>query len=68
MSRTTFDALLEAGAHFGHLKRKWNLFSSPAGWYSGSARGNEIYYYSCGVRIRRGSYALSGPVFRMRDG
>jgi len=24
MSRTTFDALLEAGAHFGHLKRKWN--------------------------------------------
>lgn len=24
MSRTNFDQLLEAGCHFGHLKRKWN--------------------------------------------
>ena len=24
MSRTSFDTLLEAGCHFGHLKRKWN--------------------------------------------
>ena len=24
MSRTDFNTLLEAGAHFGHLKRKWN--------------------------------------------
>ena len=24
MSRTNFDMLLEAGCHFGHLKRKWN--------------------------------------------
>ena len=24
MSRTNFDTLLEAGCHFGHLKRKWN--------------------------------------------
>ena len=24
MSRTNFDDLLEAGCHFGHLKRKWN--------------------------------------------
>ena len=24
MSRTDFNQLLEAGAHFGHLKRKWN--------------------------------------------
>lgn len=24
MSRTNFDQLLEAGCHFGHMKRKWN--------------------------------------------
>ena len=24
MSRTNFDQLLQAGCHFGHLKRKWN--------------------------------------------
>ncbi len=24
MARTNFDQLLQAGAHFGHLKRKWN--------------------------------------------
>ena len=24
MSRVNFDTLLEAGCHFGHLKRKWN--------------------------------------------
>lgn len=29
MSRTTFEALLEAGAHFGHLKRKWNPAMAP---------------------------------------
>ena len=29
MSRTTFDALLEAGVHFGHLKRKWNPAMAP---------------------------------------
>lgn len=29
MSRTTFDALLEAGCHFGHLKRKWNPAMAP---------------------------------------
>ena len=29
MSRTNFDALLEAGAHFGHLKRKWNPAMAP---------------------------------------
>ena len=23
MSRTDFNTLLEAGVHFGHLKRKW---------------------------------------------
>ena len=27
--RTNFDQLLEAGAHFGHLKRKWNPAMSP---------------------------------------
>ena len=29
MSRTNFDTLLEAGAHFGHLKRKWNPAMAP---------------------------------------
>jgi small subunit ribosomal protein S2 len=29
MSRTTFEQLLEAGAHFGHLKRKWNPAMAP---------------------------------------
>ncbi len=29
MSRTTFDGLLEAGCHFGHLKRKWNPAMAP---------------------------------------
>lgn len=29
MSRTNFDALLDAGAHFGHLKRKWNPNMAP---------------------------------------
>ncbi len=29
MSRTKFDTLLEAGCHFGHLKRKWNPAMAP---------------------------------------
>jgi small subunit ribosomal protein S2 len=29
MSRTTFDALLDAGVHFGHLRRKWNPNMAP---------------------------------------
>lgn len=29
MSRTNFDQLLEAGCHFGHLKRKWNPAMAP---------------------------------------
>jgi small subunit ribosomal protein S2 len=29
MSRTNFNELLEAGSHFGHLKRKWNPAMSP---------------------------------------
>lgn len=28
-TRTTFNDLLEAGAHFGHLKRKWNPAMAP---------------------------------------
>lgn len=28
MARATFDELLEAGVHFGHLKRKWNPYMS----------------------------------------
>lgn len=29
MSRTNFDELLDAGVHFGHLKRKWNPNMAP---------------------------------------
>jgi small subunit ribosomal protein S2 len=29
MARTTFDELLDSGAHFGHLKRKWNPNMAP---------------------------------------
>ena len=29
MARTNFEALLEAGCHFGHLKRKWNPAMAP---------------------------------------
>lgn len=29
MSRTNFEELLEAGSHFGHLKRKWNPAMAP---------------------------------------
>ena len=29
MARTDFDTLLAAGAHFGHLKRKWNPAMAP---------------------------------------
>lgn len=29
MPRTNFQELLEAGAHFGHLKRKWNPAMAP---------------------------------------
>ena len=29
MARTNFDQLLEAGCHFGHLRRKWNPAMAP---------------------------------------
>lgn len=29
MSRTSFEQLLQAGCHFGHLKRKWNPAMAP---------------------------------------
>ena len=29
MSKTNFDELLDAGVHFGHLKRKWNPNMAP---------------------------------------
>ena len=29
MSRTNFDQLLQAGSHFGHLRRKWNPAMAP---------------------------------------
>ena len=29
MAKATFEELLEAGVHFGHLKRKWNPYMAP---------------------------------------
>lgn len=29
MARATFEELLDAGVHFGHLKRKWNPYMAP---------------------------------------
>ncbi len=29
MAQTTFEELLAAGVHFGHLKRKWNPYMAP---------------------------------------
>src|ERR1035437_6343553 len=29
MARVTFDELLDAGVHFGHLRRKWNPNMAP---------------------------------------
>src|ERR1035437_5127596 len=29
MNRTSFEELLEAGVHFGHLKRKWHPAMAP---------------------------------------
>jgi len=29
MSKVSFENLLEAGVHFGHLKRKWNPAMAP---------------------------------------
>jgi small subunit ribosomal protein S2 len=29
MSKVSFESLLEAGAHFGHMKRKWNPAMAP---------------------------------------
>jgi small subunit ribosomal protein S2 len=29
MNKTTFEELLEAGVHFGHLKSKWNPYMAP---------------------------------------
>ena len=29
MAITNFEQLLEAGCHFGHLKRKWNPAMAP---------------------------------------
>jgi len=29
MTKVSFDELLDAGVHFGHLKRKWNPAMAP---------------------------------------
>ena len=29
MDQPTYQSLLDAGVHFGHLKKKWNPYMSP---------------------------------------
>jgi small subunit ribosomal protein S2 len=43
MARTSFDALLQAGAHFGHLKRKWNPNIAPYVYDDPNAKKNDIH-------------------------
>ena len=43
MSRTNFDTLLEAGCHFGHLKRKWNPAMAPYIFMERNGIGNMRY-------------------------
>ena len=42
MSRTTFEELLEAGVHFGHLKRKWNPNAAP--YIFAEKKGKNVSY------------------------
>ena len=57
----TFNELLESGAHFGHLKRKWNPAMAP--YISVSYTHLDVYKRQ--RRAREHGRALTG---RMADG
>ena len=44
MARTNFDQLLQAGCHFGHLKRKWNPAMAPYIYTELAKSGKKILF------------------------
>ena len=59
MANPTFDQLLEAGVHFGHLKRKWNPAMAP---YIFMERNgiHIIDLYKTAAKIEEAANALKG--------
>lgn len=59
MANPTFDQLLEAGCHFGHLKRKWNPAMAP---YIFMERNgiHIIDLYKTAAKIEEAAKALKG--------
>jgi small subunit ribosomal protein S2 len=59
MANPTFDQLLEAGCHFGHLKRKWNPAMAP---YIFMERNgiHIIDLYKTAAKIEEAAAALKG--------
>ena len=59
MANPTFDQLLEAGCHFGHLKRKWNPAMAP---YIFMERNgiHIIDLYKTAAKIEEAANALKG--------
>lgn len=59
MSTPTFDQLLEAGCHFGHLKRKWNPAMAP---YIFMERNgiHIIDLYKTAAKVEEAAAALKG--------
>ncbi|MGN1252610.1 MAG: 30S ribosomal protein S2 [Muribaculaceae bacterium] len=59
MANPTFDQLLEAGVHFGHLKRKWNPAMAP---YIFMERNgiHIIDLYKTAAKIEEAATALKG--------
>ena len=53
MPRTNFQELLDAGSHFGHMKRKWNpkmapyIFMEKNGIHIVASSGKLIRHNSC---------------------
>lgn len=57
MKIPTFDQLLEAGAHFGHLKRKWNPAMAP--YIFGEKKGIHIIDLNkTGVKLEEAAAAM----------
>ena len=66
MSRTNFDMLLQAGCHFGHLRRKWNPAMAP---YIYTERNgiHIIDLHKTVVKIDEAAEALKDKGFLTRD-
>ena len=66
MARTNFDMLLQAGCHFGHLKRKWNPAMAP---YIYTERNgiHIIDLHKTVVKVDEAAEALKDHGFLTRD-